>query len=328
MRKPAWATMWLMQIICWMLILISISACNASQPAPPEPLASPVQLRQVPEPEELARLNSYLEDTAPVVKILSPQPEQILQQDKVSVRFAVEGLPIFKDPDLGMGPHLHVVLDRRPYVAHYDVEQSLEFTDLDPGSHTLRVFASRPWHESFKNSSAYDQVTFHVQVKTPEYIPQPDLPLLTSTRPQGNYGAEPILLDGWLTNAPIRESMLSDVPKDWHIRYTFNHQSEVLDHWQPVYLQGFRPGRNLVVVELIDGDGHPIRNVYNTRVHEITFTPGGQDTLSRLTRGELKAEEAIGILTANLVAQISGAVKIPMASSALSSPLVKRERVS
>ncbi len=299
MRKPAWAMTWLMQILFGILILVGVSACNASQPAPPEPLASSVQLHQVPEPEEISRLNAYLEDVTPVVEILSPKPDQILEQDKVSIRFAVAGLPIFKDPDLGMGPHLHVVLDHRPYVAHYDLEQSLEFTDLEPGSHTLRVFASRPWHESFKNSSAYAQVTFHVHVKTPEYIPQADLPLLTSSRPQGHYGAEPILLDGWLANAPIRESLLSDVPKDWRIRYTFNRQSEVLDQWQPVYLQGFRPGRNYLVVELVDGEGNPIRNVFNTRVHEITYTPGGKDTLSRLTRGELKAEEVVGILQPN-----------------------------
>ncbi|NJK63050.1 MAG: hypothetical protein HC921_10575 [Synechococcaceae cyanobacterium SM2_3_1] len=290
---------WLMQILCWILILVGVSACNASQSAPPEPLASSVQLHQVPEPAEISRLNSYLADVTPVVEILTPKPDQILDQDKVSVRFAVAGLPIFKDPDLGMGPHLHVVLDHRPYVAHYDLEQSLEFTDLEPGSHTLRVFASRPWHEGFKNSSAYAQVTFHLHAKTPEYIPQNDLPLLTSTRPQGNYGAEPILLDGWLANAPIRESLLDDVPKDWHIRYSLNRQSEVLDQWQPVYLQGFRPGRNYLVVELVDGEGNPIRNVFNTRVHEITYTPGGKDTLSRLTRGELKAEEVVGILQPN-----------------------------
>jgi hypothetical protein len=51
-----------------------------------------------------------------------------------------------------------------------------------------------------------------------------------------------------------------------------------------------------MVVELVDSKGDPIRNVLNSAAREITYTPGGQDTLSKLIRGELKAEEALAIV--------------------------------
>ncbi|MFS8815604.1 hypothetical protein NW811_09970, partial [Synechococcus sp. R60.4] len=273
------------------LVLVACAGSPLEQPQEQLP-----QLERVPVPPEIAKLDAYLEHCRPRVQILSPQPGEVLSERQVTVRFAVQGYPLFKDPQLGLGPHLHVVLDNRPYIAHYDADAPLVFEDLEPGSHTLRVFAGKPWHESFKNSEAYAQVSFHVLASTPEYVPQPQLPLLTYNQPSGSYGAEPILVDFWLANAPVRESLLTDLPRDWRIRYTLNGQSGLLDRWESFYLKGLRPGRNVMVVELVDSKGDPIRNVFNSAAREITYTPGGQDTLSKLIRGELKAEEALAIV--------------------------------
>ncbi|WP_414422443.1 hypothetical protein [Synechococcus sp. W60.1] len=271
-----------------------LASCGGSPPEPPQEQLP--QLERVPVPPEIAKLDAHLQYCRPQVQILSPKPGEVLSERQVTVRFAVQGYPLFQDPQLGLGPHLHVVLDNRPYIAHYDADAPLVFKDLEPGSHTLRVFAGKPWHESFKNSEAYAQVSFHVLAPTPEYVPQPQLPLLTYNRPTGSYGAEPILVDFWLANAPVRESLLSDLPRDWRIRYTLNGQSGLLDRWESFYLKGFRPGRNVMVLELVDSKGDPIRNVFNSAAREITYTPGGQDTLSKLVRGELKAEEALAIV--------------------------------
>jgi len=279
--------------ICLLAALV-LASCGGS---PPEPSQEQLpQLERVPVPPEIAKLDAHLQYCRPQVQILSPKPGEVLPERQVTVRFAVQGYPLFQDPQLGLGPHLHVVLDNRPYIAHYDADAPLVFKDLEPGSHTLRVFAGKPWHESFKNSEAYAQVSFHVLAPTPEYVPQPQLPLLTYNRPTGSYGAEPILVDFWLANAPVRESLLSDLPRDWRIRYTLNGQSGLLDRWESFYLKGFRPGRNVMVLELVDSKGDPIRNVFNSAAREITYTPGGQDTLSKLVRGELKAEEALAIV--------------------------------
>jgi hypothetical protein len=90
-----------------------------------------------------------LEGYQPQVSILSPQVDEILPDNIVKVKLQVKDLPIFKDPQWQLGPYLHLILDNQPYIAVYDVNQPVVLSDLSPGTHTLRVFASRPWHESF-----------------------------------------------------------------------------------------------------------------------------------------------------------------------------------
>ena len=260
------------------------------------------KLTETPPPPVLQALSKELEKYQPQVTILSPKQNQVLQDTTVSVRFQVKDLPIFKNASLGLGPHLHVFLDNQPYQPVYDLSQPLVFEDLAPGTHSLRVFASRPWHESFKNDGAYAQATFHIFTKTGDNSPEPNLPLLTYSRPQASYGAEPILLDFYLTNAPLhlvaQENANDDIP-DWRIRCTVNGESFILDRWQPIYLKGFKPGKNWVQLEYIDEKGNPVKNVFNNTVRLITYEPGGKDTLSKLVRGELSVDEAGGIVDLN-----------------------------
>ena len=254
---------------------------------------------EVSPPPALQTLGQLMEGYQPQVKVLNLKPNQILQSDTASVRFQVQDLPIFKDKDLGLGPHLHVFLDDEPYRPVYDLSQPLVFEGLSPGTHTLRVFASRPWHESFKNEGAYAQVTFHVLTKTPNNNPNPALPLLTYSRPQGSYGAEPVMLDFYLTNAPLHfvaQENETDNISDWRIRCTINGQSFVMDRWQPLYLKGLKPGQNWVKLEFLDDAGNPVGNVFNTTARLVNYQPGGQDTLSRLVTGTLSAAEARGIV--------------------------------
>ncbi|MBW4546139.1 MAG: hypothetical protein KME25_17070 [Symplocastrum torsivum CPER-KK1] len=256
-------------------------------------------LSEVAPPPVIQQLSQSLETYQPQVAIASPIADQVLQDTTVSVQFQVQDLPIFKNPDLGLGPHLHVILDNEPYKAVYDLAQPLVFEDVAPGTHTLRVFASRPWHESFKNEGAYAQTTFHIFTKTTDNNPNPALPLLTYSRPTGSYGAEPIMLDFYLTNAPLHivaQENPDDEIADWRIRVTVNGQSFVLDRWQPIYLKGFKPGKNWVQLEFLDEQGNPVKNVFNDTVRLINYEPKGKDTLAKLVRGELSAEAARGIV--------------------------------
>jgi len=272
-------------------LMVCLSGCSSDPTT-----TTPKGFKISPPPHEIAQLSAQLESLTPKVSILEPQLDQVLSEKKVTLRFALEGYRLFKDPEYGLGPHLHVVLDNQPYIPYYDLSTPLTLENLSPGSHTVRVFVGTPWHESFKNREAYAQVTFHVLAKTPEYVPDPALPLLTYNRPVGSYGAEPILVDFWLSNAPIRETLLENLPKDWRIRYTLNGQSGYLSEWQSFYLSGWQPGLNIFELELVDGQNRPIRNVFNSAVREITYTPNGQDTLSRLVRGELTASQVSRIL--------------------------------
>ncbi|MGQ9870464.1 MAG: hypothetical protein ACUVQO_06655 [Leptodesmis sp.] len=260
------------------------------------------KLAETAPPEILQALRQDLEKYQPQVKIVSPRSQEVLKDTRVAVQFQVTDLPIFKDKKLELGPHLHVLLDNRTYQAIYDISQPLVFENLEPGTHTLRAFASRPWHESFKNEGAYAQTTFHILTKTQENSPDPKLPLLTYSRPQGSYGAEPILLDFYLTNAPLhlvaREAKKDDIA-DWRIRCTVNGKSFLLDQWQPIYLKGFKPGKNWVQIEFLDEDGKLVPNVFNNTARIITYEPGGQDSLAKLMRGELSLEEARSIVDPN-----------------------------
>ena len=295
------------------------SAASNRPTSQPSAKAAPVKLAgkisEVSPPEVIQELRTVLEKYQPQVTIASPSPNQVLQDDALSVRLQVKDFPLFKDQKLALGPHLHLFLDNQPYQAVYDVSQPIVLKDLAPGTHTLRAFASRPWHESFKNEGAYAQTTFHVFTKTPNNNPSPDQPLLTYSRPQGGYGAEPIMLDFFLTNAPLhlvaQEDDKDDVA-DWRIKVTVNGSEFVLDRWQPLYLKGFTPGKNWVQLDYIDEKGNSIQNVYNNTARSFTYTPNGNDTLSKLVRDELSFAQARSIVDPDYKAEIPGSSPVPV----------------
>lgn len=276
------------------------SKTRTSAPVESAPLGN--RLTEVAPPEIIQSLRPALEVYQPQVKILSPRADEVFQSDRLVVRFQVKDLPLYKDEELGLGPHLHVFLDNRPYQAVYNANEPLVLEGLEPGTHTLRVFASRPWHESFKNEGSFAQTTFHVYTKTPDNVPDRDRPLLTYSRPQGSYGAEPILLDFYLTNAPlhlIAQERSDDDIKDWKIRCTVNGESFTFNTWEPIYLKGLKPGKNWVQLELLDENNTPFDNRFNNTVRIVTYEPGGDDTLSKLVRGELTEAIARQIVDPN-----------------------------
>ena len=250
-------------------------------------------------PDMIQQLSPLLDKYQPQVSIASPRQNEVLQDNTVSVKFNVKDLPLYKDEKLGLGSHLHVFLDDQPYQAVYDVSQPVVFKDLAAGTHTIRAFAGRPWHESFKNDGAYAQTTFHVFTKTPNNNPDPKLSLLTYSRPQATYGAESILLDFYLTNAPLhivaQEDDKDDIP-DWRVKVTVNGDSFTLDRWQSIYLKGFKPGKNWVQLEYVDEKGNPVENVYNNTARVFNYEPNGQDSLSKLVRGEIPFDQAVMIV--------------------------------
>lgn len=275
------------------------TSSNINSDPVPRPTARLKQLKEVAPPNTIQQLHQILELKQPQVRILSPQPEQILTDNQVSIQLQVTDLPVFQDKELQLGSHLTVILDNQDPQDVYDLQQPLVFSDLAAGSHTLRVFAAYPWHESFKNEGAYAQVTFHVFTKTINNQLDPKLPLLTYSSPAGEYGAEPILLDFHLTNAPLHiiaaEDSEDEIP-DWRIQATINGETFVLAQWQPIYLKGWQRGKNWVQLKFIDEQGNVVENIYNNTAKVFTYKPGGKDTLSRLVRGELSVAAAKGII--------------------------------
>ncbi|WP_024545301.1 hypothetical protein [Picosynechococcus sp. NKBG15041c] len=257
-------------------------------------------LTEVATPSLINELRKELDQYQPQVKILSPRPDETFNSSTVNVQLQVNDLPIFKDAELGMGPHVHLFVDDQPYVAVYDTSQPVTLENLAPGSHIVRAFASRPWHESFKNEGAYAETTFNVFTKSNNNIPDFSQPLLTYSRPQGTYGAEPIMLDFYLTNAPLHfvaQADDTDNINDWRIRVTINGESFILDNWQPIYLSGFKKGENWLKLEFIDDQGELLENVYNSPVRVINYDPKLNDTLAKLVQNKLPLRMAKKLVT-------------------------------
>ena len=254
------------------------------------------KLSEVAPPQVIQKLGKSLEKYRPQVSILNPKREKTYNENKIEVRLKVKNLPIFKNEEFGLGPHLHLILDNEPYQAIYDTEQPFVLENLAPGTHTLRVFASRPWHESFKNKEAYAQTTFHILTKTNKNNPDSNLPLLAYSRPQGTYSAEPIMLDFYLNQAAQKGL------NDEQIRVTVNGESFIVDDWRPLYIEGFKRGNNWVRLEFLDREGNQIENVFNNTIRLIAYNPEKKDTLAKLVTGELSEEEVRGIVEKKLSA--------------------------
>jgi hypothetical protein len=292
-----------------LVLLMATTAC--SQGAEPETnsrngtstsaVAKP-QLVEVSPPETLQKLNSKLDVYRPQVTITAPSPDEVIEDTTVEVNLQVKDLPLYRDANFNLGPHLRVFLDNRAAVSVYDTSQPIQFSDLSPGSHTIQVLAAKPWEESFKNEGAYARTTFHVFTKTSQDIPDPEQPLLTYNTPQGTQGAEPILLDFYLDNAPLHlaaQQDPNDEIEDWQIRITANGETFYFDRWQPVYLKGFSAGQNWIQLEYINERGEIVANPIDNNTKQITYEPNAQDSLSQLIRGEIPLEEALAIVDPN-----------------------------
>lgn len=293
------------QLLFVSLLCLTILGCSQSN--------RPIRLLELPDTptgDEVRRLSGDISEVAPPaifldlaalasplqpqVEIDYPKSEQVLDETELAVKIKLRGLSIYKEEKTQLGPHLKIVLDNQPAQRLYSLSDPVVFSDLSPGSHTLRVFAALPWGESFKNADAYAQATFHVFAKTAENTPDPNLPLLTYSEPQGTFGAQPIPLDFYLNNAPLHlvaQESEDDNIQDWRIRCTVNGQTFIFDRWQTVYLKGFKPGQNWVQLSLVDEQDTLISGPFNSTVRLVNYDPELKDGLSQLVRGELPIEQ-------------------------------------
>ena len=268
----------------------------------------------VPRPQailDLMKARGEQDQAKPVLKIVTPANNATINGSKVEVKLNLSGdlkgyMP-HKDPATGKGNHIHVILDNQPYEAYYELGQPFELRNVIAGKHTLRVFPSRPWHESFKNEGAFQMAVFTVKGggdaskptttstgqtlannnSSPAASPQParegkdvqpttagnvdpTKPLLTYSRPKGEYkgaDADPIMIDFWLSNAKLQGD-----GGEYRARYIIdNDEPRFIDKWEPIWLSGWLSGKHTVRLGLVDKDGKPVDNGgYNTTSREIT----------------------------------------------------------
>ena len=128
------------------------------------------ELTVVPRPqtiEELMKQRGEQDQAQPTLRVIAPANNSTVNGSKVEVKLDLagdlKGYVPHKDPATGKGNHIHVILDNQPYEAYYNLDQPFELRNVAEGKHTLRVFPSRPWHESYKNEGAFQIVTFTVK---------------------------------------------------------------------------------------------------------------------------------------------------------------------
>ena len=300
------------------LFILIVSACgeaprindakNANAPAAsPSPAPQNLSLAERPKKivDEMAARGQQ-DSGAPTIMIVEPKADSTVTTSTVRVSLKVAGdlkgyMP-HKDDTTKMGNHVHVIMDNQPYEAYYEMGQAFELRNVSDGEHTLRVFPSRPWHESYKNAGAFQMVKFTVKnggsdaakptttsngntiASADAALPTPESkemkrstggavdmkkPLLTYSRPKGEYkdaDAEAIMIDFWLMNAK-----LTGDGGEFRVRYSINGgEPKFIDKWAPIWLSGWTAGNHSIKVELVDKDGNVVDNGgYNSTTREI-----------------------------------------------------------
>ncbi|MFL6231119.1 MAG: hypothetical protein ACJ741_20265 [Pyrinomonadaceae bacterium] len=138
--------------------------------APPTTATPPQVLSEVERPQKIKDLMSQRgeqDDAKPTLRFVAPRDGATVAGSTVKVQLALsgdlKGYQPHKDPETNMGNHIHVILDNQPYEAYYNLGEPFELRNVTEGKHTLRVFASRPWHESYKNDGNFQMVAFTVK---------------------------------------------------------------------------------------------------------------------------------------------------------------------
>src|SRR5688572_29902636 len=291
--------------ITFLLVALSVSlaACgssptnttssNASNAANSSPAAQTLTVVDTPQRiKDMMATRGEQDTAAPTIKIVEPAANATVNSSTVKVKLDIsgdlKGYKPHKDPQTQMGNHIHVILDNQPYEAYYNLDSEFELRNVADGDHTLRVFPSRPWHESYKNAGAFQMVKFTVknggadankpattnagqqmsnansnsapasegkdmQASTAGAI-DPTKPLLTYSRPKGEYKAvesDPIMIDFWLANTKLK-----DDGGTYRVRYSVDGGGpKYIDKWAPVWLSGWTAGKHTVKLELVDEDG-------------------------------------------------------------------------
>ncbi len=285
---------------------------NANANAAP---AGPVNLTAADTPQRIKDMMAARgeQDAAqPEIEITVPPDGATIESSTVRILLTLGGdLKGYKpgmDDATKMGNHVHVILDNQAYEAYYNIEEPFELRNVPDGEHTLRVFASRPWHESYKNEAAFDVVKFTVKngganldipattnsgqqmsnansnantapKATPEGKELPastggaiDIakPLLTYSRPKGEYKG--VDSDPIMIDFWLANAKLVGDGGEYRVRYAVGGGApKMIEKWTPIWLSGWTAGKHTIKLELIDKDGNVVDNGgYNLTTRDIT----------------------------------------------------------
>ena len=276
-------------------LVIGVVACGGSEPAPvapppPPPPAAEAPPAPPPAPEPPPPEKPTLPEVAfgpatpsdapkkmPKVTIKSPTAEQALAADKAKdfeVKLDVKDWPT----ELG-GPHVHLILDNKPYKPIYDPKVATKLSELlggdslAEGEHLLVAFPSRMNHESVKAPGALAMVHFWVGKKGKSDWKAKD-PMLIYSRPKGAYNAskaDHVLVDWYLSNVELGEGKFGIKANVTGPGVEGEGRSLKIAEWKPHALDNLRNGEYKIALELNDKDGKAVPGAWNSTTRTITI---------------------------------------------------------
>jgi hypothetical protein len=212
----------------------------------------------------------------PVTVITAPKANESVPAAKAAdyeVRLEVKDWPVKEG-----GPHVHLILDNRPYKAIYRPKDSVMLKDLTEGEplpegqHVLVAFPSREGHVSVKpaeGAKPFSVVTFWVG-KAGKGAWKPTDPTLIYSRPKGEYkdaDADRIVIDFYLLNAELgagKHAVKATVTPPAGDALTMT-----LTSWAPIDIVNLPEGESKVRLELLDKDGKPAPGSFNQTERSI-----------------------------------------------------------
>jgi len=242
--------------------------------SPPAGKMAPLEIRAAAPPADPTPL--------PGVTIASPRANESVPAAKAGdfeVKLAIKDWPVAKD-----GPHIHLILDDKPYHAVHEPTAKVKLSELSggepiaEGEHVLIAFPSRETHISVKPSGGkkpYSAVVFWVG-KAGKATWKPTDPTLIYSRPKGEYSgadAEKVVLDFYLLNAELGEGKHA-------VRATVTPASGmpgtlVAKTWAPYELVNLPHGEAKVKLELLDKDGNVVPGRFNSTERSIKLMRQG-----------------------------------------------------
>ena len=228
------------------------------------------RIQEVAPPAAVQQLNAALAPRQPRLTILEPADGALLPDGPWTLRLQVEDWPLVDAGPLGLGPHLLVQLDDG--LPTPLVDTTLTLPSLTPGSHRLTVMAARPSGEVLKRPGAFQQIRLHRVAPNPLSLPAPGSPQLLPVSPLGASPGDPVLVDWLLIDAPLQNLRADDAR--WRLRVSVNGDSFLVDQQMPLWLKGWRPGSNALLLELVDGRGEPLNPPFNSSVREVILRGG------------------------------------------------------
>ncbi len=237
--------------------LAFVSACGGDADGPPVPPAGDDRIAQIAVSPETAppAPNAMLRITSPA------DGNRFAEGDPVEVRFELSGyelrVPTPTGDERGLarapdGQHVHLIVNDRPYMAIYDLDEPVVLEDLPAGTHVIRAFPGRDWHESVKVPTAFDQVVIVVgEGELDAFVGEN----VIYSRPQGVYegaAADSILVDFFVDGIELG-------PDSYQLLFTLNDgQSFRITAWQPYLLVGLPAGEHTLRMELFDAEGEAV----------------------------------------------------------------------